>query len=57
MRLAARPARGAWTFGWKRAEIISAAGNGITLLVVSGLVGFEAIRRLISPPTVEAGRY
>jgi Co/Zn/Cd efflux system component len=23
MRLAARPARGAWTFGWKRAEIIA----------------------------------
>ncbi len=33
IRLAARPAGGAWTFGWKRAEIISAAGNGITLLL------------------------
>jgi cobalt-zinc-cadmium efflux system protein len=33
IRLAARPAAGAWTFGWKRAEILSAAGNGITLLV------------------------
>jgi cobalt-zinc-cadmium efflux system protein len=51
--LAARPAAGAWTFGWKRAEILSAAGNGITLLVVSGIVGFEAIRRLIHPPTVQ----
>ncbi|NNG40749.1 cation transporter [Flexivirga sp. ID2601S] len=55
MRLAARPARGAWTFGWKRAEILSAAGNGITLLVVSGVVGIEAIRRLINPPTVQGG--
>nr|WP_246336495.1 cation diffusion facilitator family transporter [Flexivirga oryzae] len=55
MRLAARPAKGAWTFGWKRAEILSAAGNGITLLVVSGVVGVEAIRRLINPPTVEGG--
>jgi cobalt-zinc-cadmium efflux system protein len=53
--LAARPAAGAWTFGWKRAEILSAAGNGITLLVVSGIVAFEAIRRLIHPPTVDAG--
>lgn len=35
IRLAARPARGAFTFGWKRAEIRSAAGNGMTLLVVS----------------------
>jgi cobalt-zinc-cadmium efflux system protein len=55
MRLAARPAVGAWTFGWKRAEILSAAGNGITLLVVSGIVAFEAIRRLIHPPAVEGG--
>jgi cobalt-zinc-cadmium efflux system protein len=46
LHLAARPATGAWTFGWKRAEILSAAGNGITLLVVSGIVGVEAIRRL-----------
>jgi cobalt-zinc-cadmium efflux system protein len=53
MRLAARPAAGAWTFGWKRAEILSAAGNGITLLVVSGIVTFEAVRRLISPPSVD----
>ena len=55
IRLAARPAAGAWTFGWKRAEILSAAGNGITLLVVSGIVAFEAIRRLIYPPAVEGG--
>src|SRR3954451_8718912 len=26
MTLAARPARGEWTYGWKRAEILSAAG-------------------------------
>ncbi|RNI25264.1 cation transporter [Flexivirga caeni] len=55
MHLAAQPARGRWTFGWKRAEILSAAGNGITLLVVSGIVAFEAIRRLIHPPKVEGG--
>jgi cobalt-zinc-cadmium efflux system protein len=55
MRLAGRPAAGAWTFGWKRAEILSAAGNGITLLVVSGIVTFEAIRRLIHPPAVQGG--
>lgn len=55
MRLAARPAAGAWTFGWKRAEILSAAGNGITLLVVAGIVGVEAIQRVINPPPVQAG--
>jgi cobalt-zinc-cadmium efflux system protein len=55
IRLAARPARGAWTFGWKRAEILSAAGNGITLLVVSAVVTLEAIRRLVHPPAVHGG--
>lgn len=55
IRLAARPAAGSWTFGWKRAEILSAAGNGITLLVVGALVAFEAIRRLIDPPPVQGG--
>jgi cobalt-zinc-cadmium efflux system protein len=55
IRLAARPATGSWTFGWKRAEILSAAINGITLVVVGALVGFEAIRRLIEPPPVHGG--
>ena len=55
IRLAARPPAGKWTFGWKRAEILSAAGNGITLLVVSGIVTVEAVSRLISPPQVDGG--
>jgi len=50
--LAARPARGRWTFGWKRAEVLSAAINGITLVVVAALVIFDAIRRLITPGPV-----
>ena len=32
---AARPAAGPWTFGWKRAEILSATGNSITLLATT----------------------
>src|SRR5579863_10097708 len=53
IRLAARPAAGAWTFGWKRAEILSAAANGITLLAVSGIVTAEAVSRLIHPPRID----
>lgn len=53
MNLAARPAGGRWTFGFKRAEILSAGLNGITLLVVSGIITFEAVRRLIDPPVTE----
>jgi cobalt-zinc-cadmium efflux system protein len=51
-RLARRPATGPWTYGLRRAEILSAAGNGVTLLVVAGLVVMEAVRRLIHPPHV-----
>jgi len=51
-RLAARPAHGRWTFGLHRAEILSAAVNGVTLLVISALVAFEAIRRLVTPNPV-----
>lgn len=55
MRLAARPAWGAMTYGLKRAEILSAQANGITLLLLSAWFVYEAIRRLISPPEVEGG--
>ena len=55
INLAARPARGIWTFGFKRAEILSAAANGITLLVISALVAVEAIHRLLDPPPVAGG--
>ncbi len=51
-RLATRPPSETHTYGLKRAEILAAAGNGITLLVVSALIVFEAVRRLIHPPAV-----
>ncbi len=53
IRLAARPADGVWTFGLKRAEILSAAGNGVTLVAVAGVITIEAIVRLVHPPQVE----
>jgi cobalt-zinc-cadmium efflux system protein len=53
--LAGRPARGRWTFGFKRAEILAAAVNGVTLLVVAALVLFEAVRRLAHPAEVSGG--
>ena len=55
MRLAARPAQGRWTFGFKRAEILSAQANGITLLVLVAVFTYEAVRRLVSPPEVRGG--
>jgi len=55
IRLAARPPSGAWTFGWQRAEIIAAAINGITLLVVAGIVTVQAVQRLVHPAPVHGG--
>jgi cobalt-zinc-cadmium efflux system protein len=55
IRLAQRPAKGAMTYGLKRVEILSAQANGVTLLVLAGFIIFEAIQRLVSPPTVRAG--
>jgi cobalt-zinc-cadmium efflux system protein len=52
---ASLPARGRWTFGFARAEILAAQANGITLVVIGLLIVYSAIRRLISPPEVEAG--
>jgi len=55
LSLAARPPTGRFTFGLGRAEILSAQVNGAALLVLAGVIGFEAVRRLGDPPDVEGG--
>ena len=52
MALAARPARGFYTYGLKRVEILSAQANGVTLLVLAVLFTVEGVRRLFDPPQV-----
>jgi cobalt-zinc-cadmium efflux system protein len=54
-RLAARPPEGGMTYGFKRAEILSAQVNGATLLVLGLVIVAEAVHRLISPPDVRGG--
>lgn len=54
-RLARRPPRGAWTFGFKRAEILSAAGNGVVLVAMASVITVEAALRLASPRPVGGG--
>jgi cobalt-zinc-cadmium efflux system protein len=54
-RLAGRPAFGAMTYGLGRAEILSAQANGLTLLVLAGLIIYGAVVRLVSPPEVSGG--
>jgi len=55
LRLAARPPSGRFTFGLGRAEILSAQVNGAALLVLAGVIGVEAVRRIGDPPAVEGG--
>ena len=55
IRLAARPAQGGYTYGLRRAEILSAQANGITLLLLAAWFCYEGVRRLIDPPPVEGG--
>jgi cobalt-zinc-cadmium efflux system protein len=50
--LAARPAKGAMTFGLRRVEILSAQANGVTLLILAAFIAYEAISRLFDPPVV-----
>ncbi|MEU8001486.1 cation diffusion facilitator family transporter [Catellatospora sp. NPDC049111] len=52
MRMAARPAGGSYTFGLARAEIMSAAANGLSLLLLAGWLAYEAVERLSDPPPV-----
>jgi cobalt-zinc-cadmium efflux system protein len=52
-RFAARPAAGAYTFGFGRAEILSAQTNGAGLFVLAGVIAVEGVRRLGAPPHVD----
>jgi len=53
LRLAHRPAGGDFTFGLRRAEILSAQLNGATLVALGALIVLEGVRRLGQPPDVE----
>ena len=51
-KIAGRPARGGYTYGLRRLEILSAQANGITLVVLAVWLAYEAIGRLITPHPV-----
>ena len=42
------------TFGYKRFEVLAALFNGITLLIISGIIIIEAIRRFFDPIKVQS---
>jgi cobalt-zinc-cadmium efflux system protein len=53
--IAGRPAGPSRTFGYRRAEILAALLNGITLVGLSIWIFVEAFSRFDEPPEVEAG--
>lgn len=55
LRFMARPATEEKTFGYLRAEALAAFGNAALLLVITGWVVVQSVRRLAGPPEVAAG--
>lgn len=52
IHLTGKPSTIKWTFGLKRAEILAALANGVTLSAIALFITIEAIRRLVSPQHV-----
>ncbi|WP_454829962.1 cation diffusion facilitator family transporter [Pseudoxanthomonas wuyuanensis] len=52
--LARRPPSGRHTYGWRRATLLSPLANAILLMVFSGALGWEAVRRFSAPPAIPA---
>jgi cobalt-zinc-cadmium efflux system protein len=55
LALARRPPTARLSFGFRRAEILAALANGVTLVVIAIWIFVEAGRRLQDPPEVAGG--
>jgi cobalt-zinc-cadmium efflux system protein len=53
--LGARPATPERTYGYRRAEVLAALANGVTLVALSFWIFYAAVRRLDDPPEVLGG--
>jgi len=51
-RIARRPRTARRTYGFRRAETLAACANGIALVVTTGWIALEALRRWSHPPEV-----
>jgi len=54
-KIAQRPAKGAYTYGFARVDALSGQANGITLLLLALWFAVEGIRRLVHPDAVHGG--
>jgi cobalt-zinc-cadmium efflux system protein len=55
IKLGERKASESKTYGYKRFEIIAAALNGLTLIIISIYIFYEAYHRFLNPPEVLSG--
>ncbi|MBI3286581.1 MAG: cation transporter, partial [Chloroflexi bacterium] len=54
LRLAQRPSTRERTFGLLRLEILAALANGVTLLLITGYIVYEAYQRLLAPRPIQS---
>lgn len=55
IRFATTPANAQKTYGFYRLEILAALANGVTLIVLSGYIFYEAWQRFSSPSEIKSG--
>jgi cobalt-zinc-cadmium efflux system protein len=55
IRFAERPATPEKTFGYVRAEVLSALTNAVVLLLLTVYILYEAYKRFLSPPEIIGG--
>jgi cobalt-zinc-cadmium efflux system protein len=53
--LSGRPATPERTYGFQRAEVLAAAANAATLVLIAFYIFYEAYQRLWDPPAVQSG--
>lgn len=49
LKLSKRPISKSYTYGWARAEVIGALFSIVTLWVISGILGYISVQRIITP--------
>jgi cobalt-zinc-cadmium efflux system protein len=55
IRIAQRPATGAYTYGFTRVDALSGQASGITLILLALWFTVQAVRRLVHPAAVHGG--
>lgn len=55
VRMARRPPDARRSFGYHRSPVLAAQANAALILMTTGILGYEAVRRIVNPHPVDAG--